>query len=160
MRIAITLLTSLFMLSGCAFGAANANVAPAPTYDPALPFPVPASCPQPSYLNVSILPERMRQTTMFWIGSDTLAVGHIRGTVWRSGENAVAWWSADGEPTIEMNLLEGKTAPPSVTFQRAALPLYPSVLVLPQNGCWEIIATAGAQRLRFLMYVYPARFVP
>ncbi len=150
----------LSTLMGCGFGAANPNAPVYATYDPSLPNPIPASCPQPPYLAASALSDAMHAATPYWFGSPSLAAGHVGGAAWRSGDNAVVWMWASEQPRVEVNLLEGSSSPAGVKFLPGEAPIRASVITIPKVGCWEIIATTGANTLHFLFYVFPARFVP
>ncbi|MBI1801414.1 MAG: hypothetical protein HYR71_07280 [Chloroflexi bacterium] len=154
------LLLLVGLLAACGPALSGAQPLPYATYDPSLPFPIPASCPQLPYQAPAALTAAARGLTPFWIGHDTLAAGHVGAAVWRSGENTVIWWSRGGQPQTELNLLEGKSPPAVVAWQNTGPNLYTSTVTFPQNGCWEVIATTAESRLRFIVYVYPARFVP
>ncbi|MES4787696.1 MAG: hypothetical protein C4294_19930 [Nitrospiraceae bacterium] len=146
------LLTSL--LVGC-----GAQTPPYPTYDPSLPFPLPASCPQTPYRPASALSDAMRVATPYWMGKETFAVGHVGGVAWHSGENELVWHS-DEQPSVQANLLEGRSPPVRVMWQPKAGDLYRSTLTIPKIGCLEILAATSTQNLRLIVYVYSARYVP
>ena len=89
-----------------------------------------------------------------------LSAGKADGPVWRSGANRVVWSGSTAPPAVESNLLEGTAPPAGVIFDPGGPPIFYSTITFPKNGCWEIIGTSGAARLRFIVYVYPARFLP
>jgi hypothetical protein len=153
------MLMCLIMLVSCAYGVSDANAPVYPTYDPSLPNPIPASCPQNTTLDPATLSDELRALTPYWIGNQTLMVGHADSPVWRSGENQV-WWRAAEQPSVQINLLEGKAPPAAITWQGARANVYASLVTLPTVGCWEFIATIKTELVRFLVYVYPARFAP
>ena len=143
----------------CTSGAADNNAPVYPTYDPSLPNPIPASCPQNTTLNPTTLAADLRALTPFWIGNATLLVGHGGSPIWHSGDNQV-WWYAVEQPSLEINLLEGQSPPASVRWSDSSPPLFASTVTLPTVGCWEFLATVKGQLVRFLAYAYSARVVP
>jgi hypothetical protein len=153
--------TLLFLVAlvGCSAGSADNNAPVYPTYDPSLPNPIPASCPQNTTLDPSAVAADLRALTPFWIGNTTLLVGHGGSPIWRSGANDV-WWRADEQPSVQMNLLEGQSAPATIEWKASRPPLFASTVTLPTVGCWEFLTTVKGQLVRFLVYAYSARVAP
>jgi hypothetical protein len=148
----------LFILTACGANAAPTLPPPGPTYDPRLPFPIPAACWQPTYTDVSKLSAALLAVTPYWFGAGSLALGRIGGPSWYSGENQVAWWSPQGQPEIVVRLLEGKSDPATVQMQNAQGSLYRAMITFAKVGCWEIITTVKEQTLRVQVYLYSMRY--
>ena len=145
------------LLAGCASAAPPATRLALPTYDVSLPFPIPASCPQNPYADPSQLTPLMRSASQYWIGTNTLAAGHPDGAAWHDGANRVQWASSAARPAVEVNALGFRAPAASLVNQNDTPPLYAATITFPGSGCWEIVATAASQTLRFVVYVYPAR---
>jgi hypothetical protein len=148
----------LFILTACGASATPTQPSPGPTYDPRLPFPIPAACWQPTYTDAAKINAPLRDMTPYWFGNEPLALGRSGGPVWYSGANPVVWWSSQGEPTVEVRLLEGKSDPATLQMQNAQGPLYRATITFPKVGCWEIITTVKEQTLRVQVYLYSTRY--
>lgn len=159
---AITATAAPAPVTTVAFGPDGCPVTPAYLSDPA--DPAPENFPAPTWL-------RNAERTL-WVG---LAPPY-RGKWWAGLEQKARWWRR-GPLSLEGRRLDGP-APPLVAQGEgrnltgplpapdAAMPTpaagggQSSGILIPEPGCWEIVARTPWDELRFVVYAYPLDYAP
>lgn len=137
------------------------NARPVPSPAVSAPYPIPASCAAAPMGRF----ERRRGYPAFWLDGASLAAGNAAAFFFAGGQKiqwqpATEYTGALPPLLLTGERLDGLASPPAV---RGAVPLhaaYSTDTYFPAAGCWHIHASAGAESLDAVVYVYPEGCLP